>query len=564
MFAQFHMTLKAIRCPPLAIAAVCICALVLSGCTISRQVKSQPDTSPRDPTEENQASTEQREPGAAVAVAQARIQITMAAPEAADSDDSSAVPNAPVSQLATDPEPEATAQISSHRVVAGDTLTRIAERYAVSVESLLRANDLPNPNLLEVGQIIALPAPPVDYTPAFHILPDSLLVRSTTAGSFDVDAFINSQGGALRELTTPLTETRFDGSIRSGTFSASDIINRVSLEYSVDPRILIAFLEYAAGMLTANELDEETRLFPLRQAEAYNRVQRAGLYNQLSWLADRLNQGYYGWKYRGEAILEQPDGSRLFYEPSLNPGTVAIQYALAQLAAVSDWRQASSEHGIYLTYQQLFGEPAALAQATVPANLQQPELTLPFPRGDRWRFTGGFHGGWGNGSAWAAIDFAPPPNTVPGGSCYTSEYPATAVARGAIARLDEGVVILDLDEDSNEGTGWTILYLHIDHSDMLREGQIVEAGNILGYASCLGGVSNATHLHIARRYNGEWLPADCNRCPAGVAAPPFVMSDWKVVGLASQLYQGFLVHQLDNRSVVAEQGRYTAVNEISW
>ena len=125
-------------------------------------------------------------------------------------------------------------------------------------------------------------------------------------------------------------------------------------------------------------------------------------------------------------------------------------------------------------------------------------------------------------------------------------------------------MILDLDEDSDEATGWTILYLHIDHSNMLEEGQLVEAGNILGYASCLGGVTNATHLHIARRYNGEWLPADCNRCPPGVAVPPFVMSDWRVVGLDSQLYQGFMVHQLDNRSAVAEQGRYTAVNEISW
>ena len=196
--------------------------------------------------------------------------------------------------------------------------------------------------------------------------------------------------------------------------------------------------------------------------------------------------------------------------------------------------------------------------------IEQPRLTLPFPRGDVWRFTGGFHGGWGNGSAWAAVDFTPPRDAGQGGVCYTSTYPATAVARGTIARLDEGTVILDLDEDSYEETGWTILYLHVDHNDMLREGQLVEAGNILGYASCLGGVTNATHLHIARRYNGEWLPADCNRCPSGVTVPPFVMSNWKVIGLASQLYQGFMVHELDNRSAVAEQGRYTAVNEISW
>ena len=79
-----------------------------------------------------------------------------------------------------------------------------------------------------------------------------------------------------------------------------------------------------------------------------------------------------------------------------------------------------------------------------------------------------------------------------------------------------------------------------------------------------GGFSTATHLHIARRYNGEWLPADCNRCPVGADAPPFVMSGWKVVGLGSQLYQGFLVNIRDNRSVIAEQGRHTDVNTISW
>ena len=388
--------------------------------------------------------------------------------------------NEPASSLATGPAPEATPLTSSHRVVAGDTLTQIAERYGVSVASLLRVNDLPNPNLLEVGQIIALPSPPVDYTPAFHILPDSLLVRSLTAADFDVESFVNSHTGALKDLTVHLTKTRFDGSTESGRFSAGEIIERVSLEYSVDPRILIAVLEYATGMLTQSELDEETKLFPLRPAEAYNRMRRAGLYNQLSWLADQLNQGYYGWKYRGEAILELADGSRLYYEPNLNAGAAAIQRVLAQLPSVADWRQASGETGIHQTYRQLFGDPAQLAHETVPADLQQPELTLPFPRGDVWRFTGGFHGGWGNGSAWAAVDFSPPRDGGQGGLCYTSAYPTTAVARGTIARLDEGIVILDLDEDSDEATGWSILYLHVDHNDMLREGQVVEAGNILG------------------------------------------------------------------------------------
>ena len=563
MFLKLRINLSLICRLSRALAAACAVGVVLCSCTIPHQAESQPEAragyaaAGDQPQADHSASDSagNEDDGAAPAPTEnVPAQPTIAA----------ATVNEPANKLATGPEPVATALISSHRVVAGDTLSRIAERYGLSMASLMQANNLSNPNLLHVGQIITLPAPPVDYTPALRVLPDSLLVRSITAGDFDVERFINSHDGALKEMTVHLTKTRFDGTTESGGFSAAEIVERVSLEYSVDPRILIAFLEYATGMLTQSAIDEETRLFPLRLAEAYNRVQRAGLYNQLSWLADQLNQGYYGWKYRGEVILELVDGSRLYYEPTLNAGTVAVQHVLARLPSVEDWRQASGEAGIYQTYLALFGDPEQLAHETVPADLKQPLLTLPFPPGDLWRFTGGFHGGWGNGSAWAAVDFTPPRQAGQGGLCYTSVYPATAVARGTIARLDEGVVVLDLDEDADEATGWTILYLHVDHSDMLREGQLVEAGNILGYASCLGGVTNATHLHIARRYNGEWLPADCNRCPSGLTVPPFVMSDWKVVGLDSQLYQGFMVHQLDNRSAVAEQGRNTAVNEISW
>ncbi len=471
---------------------------------------------------------------------------------------------AKVQEVSQSPPGSTQALVATHRVVAGDTLTRIAEKYGVSVASLLRVNDLPNPDLLEVGQIITLPDPPIDYSPSFLILPDSRLVRSIGAADFNIERFLQSRGGTLSQMTVVVTSRRPDGSMSSDGFAASEIIERVSKEYSVDVRILLAFLEHFAGLVTQVSVDEETELYPLLAPEETSRIDRAGLYAQLSWLADRLNQGYYGWKYRGEIVLELLDGSRLYYPPNLNAGTIAVQYALAQMPRATEWRQDSSDSGIFRTYAELFGEPFAEEYEAVPADLRQPQLTLPFPRGETWRFTGGFHGGWGNGSAWSAVDFSPPAEARPGGHCDTSSHPATAVARGSIARLDEGVVVLDLDEDSNEGTGWTILYLHVDYHDSLVEGQLVEAGNIIGYPSCLGGFTTATHLHIARRFNGEWLPADCNRCPADVTVPPFVMSNWKVVGLESQLYQGFMVNELDNRSAVAEQGRFTSINEISW
>lgn len=488
-----------------------------------------------------QASSSVLEEGLATAAAQ-----TLAPPQA------SAQPDLAETQAAT------------HRVVAGDTLTRIAARYGVSVTALLTANDLSDPDLLYPGQIITLPLPPVDYTPAFLILPDSRLARSRGAESFDIHAFLQKRGGALRGMTVSVTSRRPDGSISPVTYTAAEIIGRISSEYSVDARILIAFLEHFASLASQAAADSQAELYPLLPPDENSRLDRAGLYAQLSWLADRLNQGYYGWKYRGQRILESPDGSRRNYAANLNAGTVAVQHALAQMPEDIDWQAASGEEGLYRSYVELFGDPFLDAFEPVPADLEQPELTLPFPPGLAWRFTGGFHGGWGNGSAWAAVDFSPPAEPGQAGGCYVSAHPVTAVARGSIARLDEGVVVLDLDGDGQESSGWTILYLHVDRHDSLAVGQAVEAGNIIGYPSCSGGFTTATHLHIARRYNGEWLPADCNRCPPDVTAPAFVMSGWKVVGLESQLYQGFLINQADGRSVVAEQGRFTSINEISW
>ena len=447
---------------------------------------------------------------------------------------------------------------ATHTVQPGETLTRIAARYNISVRDLLAANNLPNPDLLDVGQALLLPAAvqaTIEHTPGIRLLPDSRLVRSIHGARFDTEAFVSAQPGVLRKMSLTL---------KSGIYSAAQIVERVSREYSVDARILLAFMEQFAGLLTRENADNETQLYPILSREQSSPYDRAGMYNQLSWLADRLNQGYYDWKYRGITELKFADGNSLHYEPSLNAGTVAAQYALGQLLAPAQWLDAVGETGLGATYRSLFGDPFADAHDTAPPGIAQPSMTLPFPPGEQWRFTGGFHGGWGNGSAWAAIDFAPPVEPAAAYACYESSFPATAVANGVIARLGEGLVVLDLDGDGNEGSGWTILYLHIDHHDALQVGQAVEAGNLLGYPACIGGVSNATHLHIARRYNGEWIPADCPRCPPGVSVAPFVLGDWRVIGMGDQLYQGFLVNQRDNRSVVAEQGRYNNINAISW
>jgi hypothetical protein len=51
-------------------------------------------------------------------------------------------------------------------------------------------------------------------------------------------------------------------------------------------------------------------------------------------------------------------------------------------------------------------------------------------------------------------------------------------------------------------------------------GQWVEQNGLIGHASCEGGISTGTHVHIARKYNGEWMLAD--------GPVPFVMDGWTV------------------------------------
>lgn len=47
----------------------------------------------------------------------------------------------------------------TYTVVKGDTLTRIAKHYGVTVNALVTANGIAHPNLIRIGQVLTIPAP---------------------------------------------------------------------------------------------------------------------------------------------------------------------------------------------------------------------------------------------------------------------------------------------------------------------------------------------------------------------------------------------------------------------
>src|SRR5690606_9361988 len=210
--------------------------------------------------------------------------------------------------------------------------------------------------------------------------------------------------------------------------SATQIVERVALEFSVDARLLLALLEYRAHWLTDTDPSEEARIHPLGAGPNAFGVERNGLYRQLTWAADQLNAGSYRWKYGGLTTVEFEDGLRVMFAPGLNAGTIGLQYMLSQFNAEPAWRHDISPDGFYRLYVQYFGDPFINAiEPLVPTGIQQPTLALPFSNSEVWFYTGGPHGGWGSGSAWSAVDFAPPDDiTKVDSSCYISQHWATA------------------------------------------------------------------------------------------------------------------------------------------
>ncbi len=440
----------------------------------------------------------------------------------------SPTPNAPIVL------PELRKKDENYTVQAGDTLGTIAGRYRITAQMLLGANQISNPDLLEVGQELVVPAPiPGEPGSGFKIIPDSELIYGPYAQIFDVSGFISQFDSYLG---------RYSEEVEGQTINGAQIVQLVAQDYSVNPRLLLAVLEYQSGWVTKAGPDEEMRDFPIGNKDSW----RKGLYLQLAWAANSLNRGYYLWRVDGIGGWQLNDGEIIPIDPSINAGTAGVQQIFALLDNRTEWDQAVSTDGLFATFSNLFGHPFDYGfEPVIPENLEQPALELPLEPGVDWAFTGGPHGGWGDGSAWAALDFAPGNKGL---GCVESDYWVTAAADGLIVRADAGRVIQDLDGDGNEGTGWTLLYMHIEGRDRVEAGTYVKSGDRLGHPSCTGGYSTGTHFHLARRYNGEWIPADQSQSGTGV---PFNLSGWISSGDGIE-YDGYLTR--DGESIEAWEG----------
>lgn len=400
--------------------------------------------------------------------------------------------------------PTATTGPISYTVQAGDFPGSIAERFDITVDELLTANNMTFDSVIYPGDTLLIPgtvntnqqkplvvAPEqVSSSDFFKIIPDSELVYGPLTSLLDLETFVQQKGGYLAYFTQDV-----DGETLTGT----QIIDRVARNYSVNPRLLLAVLEYRSQWVTNPNPSTSTSDTPIGYVDNFY----VGFYRQIVWAANTLSGGYYNWKAGNVANWTLADESTVVPQPGINPGTAGVQAMFAKLDDNATWQIDTGQNGLYATYYDLFGYPFDLAvEPLIPNELTQPTLAMPFV-GAAWQFTGGPHEGWDSGSPWAALDFGPPGEPI---GCGTTDAWVTAVASGQIIRAANGAVVQDLDGDGLEGTGWTILYMHIETRGRVEVGQTVKVGDPIGHPSCEGGLANAAHLHISRRYNGVWIP----------------------------------------------------------
>ena len=405
----------------------------------------------------------------------------------------------------------------SHTVQPGETLALIAQRYGTDAEELMQMNSLENGDFLVAGQVLQVPGGTTIISPGFKIIPDSELVYGPAVAGFDTGATVASFGGYLAGY-----QEEVEGQILSG----AQIVQLLADRFSINPRLLLAALEYRSGWLT-QAAPEQTE-YPMGKGDP----RYSGLHAQLRWAADQINMGYYGRSEGGLSTFSIGPTARVAFAPELNSGTTGVQYWLAahDVASYDGWLQDVGPAGFFATFSRLFGNPFAYTVDPLwPADLQQPAFSLPWAAGETWYFTGGPHGGWASGSAWAALDFVPLHEQL---GCYPTDAWVRAMAPGVVTRSGFGAVVVDLDGDGYAGTGWAVTYMHLESRDRVAVGTEVATGDPLGHPSCEGGFSNGTHVHISRTYNGRWVSAD--------GALPFVMGGWQSQGLGRE-YDGLLV-----------------------
>ena len=209
---------------------------------------------------------------------------------------------------------------------SGDTLDAVATHFGVETNEITSAQSLPQKGLIDPGILLVIPERLTEYGPNAQIMPDSEIIFSVSATDFDIETYIKEAGGELSRYK------EFLGS--AGWTTGTQAIERIVSENSVNPRLVLALLDYEGKWVSGSPPDYLHEKYPM----GFERKYKEGVFIQTVLGVNELFTGYYGWRSGKLTELTFPDGETLRIAPDLNAGTVAMQYFFSKLYNKPEWQ----------------------------------------------------------------------------------------------------------------------------------------------------------------------------------------------------------------------------------
>jgi len=329
------------------------------------------------------------------------------------------------------------------------------------------------------------------------LLNDARLLYAPGWGTEEVRQFLDGRPGTLGRLRIWVGDQEVP---------VADVIAGQSLLYGLNPKVVLALIEFASGLVDDPSPTPEALDLALGYADAATR----GLDAQIRWGVRELFRGVRDYGVLDTLLLR--DGRTIPVPAGTNLGGYAILRLVAQTGdeATLDRLQGSGEGSFVATYRRLFGEDPRQPLTGLPAPAAAPFLTQPYT---------------GDYEVTSVYDhqgpfLSPDGRIVPHMGEEAPGLPydghngwdfALDVGAPVVAAADGTVIWAGA---SNDGCGWPALGVILDHGNGYRTlywhlsrvdvevGRQLRRGEVLGLGGA-SGCAEGPHLHLAVYYLGR-------------------------------------------------------------
>lgn len=370
----------------------------------------------------------------------------------------------------------------------------------VSNDDLAQAN-VPPPTVPPLPAVESgAPIDPAAVLPGIKLDPTLINdIRFTSEPNLTVPAIqtlLDAQPGPLKNAVIPVGDRNQ---------SAAEVIVGQAYLYSLNPKLILALLEFQQGLLS-NPTPTPDQLDWAMKFDGENEKWR-GLHGQIRWAARELRRGVRDYPYVTELQFKD-ENVKTAIPTGLNAGSYAIVRTLAATMTPADLDRILKDGSFVATYTKLFEDPrqplGALPAPSEPF-LRRPlakpiyitsffDHEYPFlaQNGTLVAWTGrrettvsyDGHDGWDYG--------AKPPELV------------TAAANGTVVwagNSDDGCGIPARGVVIDHGNGYRTLYWHLNEISVTL-GQQLNAGDQVGIVGATG-CAIGPHLHFQTQYLGR-------------------------------------------------------------